>query len=287
MDLALFNGWLDEVYRSGVLGYRRWKGLEKDGTISTTARYNTGTVDATNGSASISGTSTVWTSAMTGREIRIGGRNELYTFTYVSGTSGTLDRVYEGDTDTELAYEIVQRFYNLASDVEQVVDNLLDPESARPLTRTTQGELDEWAPHRPESGEPFLWAPAPDSAEVDSSGDTAVSHRVELYPIPTSAEAIPYRYTKRVTGFTGTNTSGEPLPWVTDEVLMEGVREKALRHDKDYTGAGYAAAAFQRALKSLSDSESRRIGPVTLQMARRYTQHRAHRWNSSPKNMGD
>ena len=224
---------------------------------------------------------------MTGRKIRIAGRNELYTFTYVGATSGTLDRGYEGDTDSGLTYEIVQPFYNLASDVEQVIDDLLDPESARPLRRTSQGELDQGAPHRPESGQPFMWAPAPDSAEVTTTGGSAVLHRVELYPIPIDAEAIPYRYLKRVTGFSGSNTGGEPLPWVTDSVLMEGTRAKALRHEKDYTGAQVAEMAKDKALRVLSDSESRRTGPVTLHVASKYTRHRANRWNSSPKNMGD
>lgn len=280
LDVTVLSGWMQDVYRD-ILAHRRWKGLEKDGTISTTARYLTGTVAVTNGSTAITGTSTVWTSAMTGREIRIGGRNELYGFTFLSTTTGTLGRNYEGDTDTGLSYEILQRFYDLAADVGQVVDNLLDPESARPVVRTTQGELDSDAPHRPAAGDPFLWAPAPDSAEVTTAADPAVLHRVELYPIPTKAEALPYRYRKLVTGFVFSagawNTGGEPLPWIDDTVIMAGVRTFARAHEKDYTGSIAATNDFTRLKNQLSDGESRRVGPIQISMDSRYTRHRQNR----------
>src|SRR3990167_3431210 len=58
-----------------------WSQRKTDGLVAIVADYTTGTVTTSVGSASITGGSTVWTSAMTGRWIRIGSINELFKFT--------------------------------------------------------------------------------------------------------------------------------------------------------------------------------------------------------------
>jgi hypothetical protein len=69
-----------------------------EAVLQTTAPYSTGTVAVTEGSAAVTGTDTVWTAGMSGREFRVTGRDEIYTFTRTGNTTGTLDRNYEGDT---------------------------------------------------------------------------------------------------------------------------------------------------------------------------------------------
>src|SRR3990167_5562213 len=52
--------------------------LMTEGVITTVAPYATGTVAMTNGSKTVTGTDTVWTSAMVGRKIRFGSDNAYY-----------------------------------------------------------------------------------------------------------------------------------------------------------------------------------------------------------------
>lgn len=67
--------------------------------ISETAYYSTGTVSVTKDSASITGTAE-WTAEMSGLPFRRDSDSTEYVFTYVSATSGTLDRTYQGTTGT-------------------------------------------------------------------------------------------------------------------------------------------------------------------------------------------
>ena len=62
--------------------------------------YNTGFAVVTNGSTAIVGNGTTWTSGMTGRWFSSapGLCRQVYKFTYVDATDGTLDRPYQCDT---------------------------------------------------------------------------------------------------------------------------------------------------------------------------------------------
>ena len=94
-----------------------WDGQREENYITLTEDYQTGTIAVTNNSTTITGTSTVWTSAMDGRKIKILGSDEIYTFTYVSATSGTLDKAYLGDTDTSTTYVLWKEAYLLRTNV--------------------------------------------------------------------------------------------------------------------------------------------------------------------------
>lgn len=79
-----------------------------DGAIilSTEAFYDTGTVAVTNGANTVVLTTGEFTADMDGLPIRIDGDSVDYTFTYVDANNGTLDRVYEGTTDTSATFKI-------------------------------------------------------------------------------------------------------------------------------------------------------------------------------------
>ncbi len=86
--------------------------------------HTTGTVAVTNGSATVTGTSTAWTTAALGTSgsppkfgrafIRIGSDTDWYEIDFAaSATSLTLVENYGGSTDSGLAYEIVWRSNNV------------------------------------------------------------------------------------------------------------------------------------------------------------------------------
>ena len=95
----------------------------KNGVIKTIALYNTGTIDLTNGSTSVSGTGTTFTAAMVGRKIRVQNEMPYYRIaTYVSADGAgaiTLDNPYQGTTATGLSFEVFQDEYRLNADVDK------------------------------------------------------------------------------------------------------------------------------------------------------------------------
>jgi hypothetical protein len=122
VDLELIEGWIGDVY-ADILHELPWQRQNVTGVLQTLAPYATGTVACTTGSNAIQGAGTAWTPAMSGMQIRMTNPNaipdsegdddggsdftdddivvaspddDIYTFTYVGATSGTLDRPYEG-----------------------------------------------------------------------------------------------------------------------------------------------------------------------------------------------
>lgn len=80
--------------------------------ITGVADYVTGTVTATNASATIAGSGTSFTSAMVGRYIRLDSNQIWYKITaYTSATSITIGTAYQGTTSSGAAYTISEKFF--------------------------------------------------------------------------------------------------------------------------------------------------------------------------------
>lgn len=272
VDPQLLNQWINSAYHR-ILDYRNWKGLEVEAWLESVAVYTAGTVTVTNGSAAITGSSTVWIAGMTGRKFRVDGRKEWYTFTRTAATTGTLDRVYEGDSGSALAYHIFQNVYSLPAGCKfiQVMNNI---RTGGPLHIKTRRELDEISASRSSYGEPSLFHPSSDTAEASPP----VLHRVELYPIPEFAAGYPYTYQSIPTDFTGQNTSSSPLPFVSDDAISAFAKASILRHQKDGSGAQEEERQALVYLGEGSGRENERVGPVQIRMQSRFTRHRARRW---------
>jgi len=99
--------WANRRYKRICAAYK-WPFLKDVGVITTLAEYTTGTV-ATDGTTGITGTSTVWTQAMTGRKFKTDAFNEIYTIAqYSSGIGIVLDKAFNGDDETTGTYSIFQ-----------------------------------------------------------------------------------------------------------------------------------------------------------------------------------
>lgn len=110
------NWALQRIYSSFEFPYY----LQDKGVITTLANYNTGNIDVTQGSTSVVGHSTVWTSAMVGRKIQVQGQNAFYRITAVgSPTTLTIQAPFQGTTVLAQTYNIFQDEYRLASDLDK------------------------------------------------------------------------------------------------------------------------------------------------------------------------
>lgn len=93
----------------------------KHGVLTTVETYDTGTIEVTNGSATVTGTTTVWTSAMVGRKIRVSNDKPYYRIKSINTVAQTLvlDNVYQGTDDSSASYEIFKDEYLLKPDVDK------------------------------------------------------------------------------------------------------------------------------------------------------------------------
>ncbi len=163
--------------------------LYGDSSFITAAPYETGTVSVTEGSATVTGSGTTFTSAMVGRKFYC--EDATYVIlARVSATEITLSTVYAGDTGSGLTYKIYQDEYSLASDVEDVI-SLRQENDPYKLIKWGVEIVDKYYPQRTSYGYPSIYS----IIGYDSSGYIKVS----LYPIPNQARNIYYRYKKRVT----------------------------------------------------------------------------------------
>jgi hypothetical protein len=123
-----------------ILDTMGWKGLESEGYLQTAAAYTTGTVDVTQGSAIVTGTGTAWASAITSMQFLLAGDTALYTVTYVSATSLTLDRPFEGNTANGAGYTLLQWIYALPAD-DKRLKTISSPVTGLALDEMTQEEF--------------------------------------------------------------------------------------------------------------------------------------------------
>jgi hypothetical protein len=197
--------------------------------------------------------------------------DDIYTFTYVSATSGALDRPYEAATGTALAYSLFQSIYTMPANCGLLDDNAFSQFSLGPLLRMDWSQLNQADPSRSQTGTPGYWATSMD----DDS--TPPNMQVELYPVPDQVYALPYKYQAEGPALSGTSVA--LLAWLQPGALMEGVTAKINAHLKDIPGAQFALACYNRALKTMRRAEAQGMTPANMQLSDFYISHRWKRWN--------
>lgn len=136
MTLAKIDSFNNEDYAKGLIndsytrtlpGMNDWEIITKESGITTSAYYNTGTVAATIGSTSITGTGTTWTSVMTyalGWRIKFAGVDNIYEFTYTGAGTATINPAFSGSADlTASSYTLFRDEYSMPSDFDRLLKN--------------------------------------------------------------------------------------------------------------------------------------------------------------------
>ena len=193
-----FKGLINWAYTQEIPRKEDWQPIVCNSTISCTAKYNTGPVSVNAASTSITGVGTVWVTGMTGRKMKIGGNPNVYTFTYVSGTTGTISPALSGaDNVSGASYVMFDDDYALTSDFNRFLSG---------------GSLYKYRSGRPyviEEASDRKWR---DEYKVDTSDepnmcrlrgfDTSMNRVVEINPPPQTAIVLPYDYVKYLTPMT-------------------------------------------------------------------------------------
>lgn len=281
VSLDLLDEFLNTRYEQ-ALEATDWTGLKAHATIQTQAAYQSGTdsVTVTVGSTTVTGSGTAWTSAITGQRFYKPGDMVIYTATYVSGTSLTLDRAYEGNgteasgtVHAASAYVFMQHIYALPSDCRSIV-TVLNPITGLPMADFSKDQLDASSGRRTLVADPTSWAEYDDSAETSPP----VLHQIEFYPPPLRARGFALEYLRAALGFDGGNTSGSPLPFLSSSLLLYGVRADIAAHLEKLAQAAMYERKFQEELARLLRVEhmQRRV-KTPVRMAEKYTRHRMAR----------
>jgi hypothetical protein len=281
VSLDLIDGWLQARYTS-VLSATDWADLKAHTSLQTQAAHQstTDTVTATVGSAAVTGAGTTWSGAISGQAFYVPGDTVTYIATYVSATSLTLDRPYEGKSGNPAgmvyagsAYTLMQNVYALPADCKSVV-TVLDPITNTPLTPLTKDGLDVYAGPRTRVGYPQAWAEYGNTPETNPP----VAHQIELFPPPRDSRGFPLEYLRTANPFSGENTSDSPVPFISPAVLLFGVRADCAVHLEKYTQATGYELQFEKELGRLLLAEhSQRRTKTSLKMANRFTRHRLAR----------
>lgn len=242
--------WIDKRYQQLVTKVRP-RHLRKLGEVVVPGRYSTGTVTVTQGSTTVTGDSTGWTSTLEGRYFRTG--SNWYQIDTVGGaTSLTLSSTYtEVDAGPGLSYDIVPRRVNLDADT-RIVSSFVDHIQRLPLRHMSQEQLDLLQPGRPLVGSPpRIWAEIGVTANTPPTGD---NRQVEFYPYPEEDYLLHYVYL----AITPTLGITDYIPdFVDPYVLIEGAMVDAFRYE---------------AWKAIRRGDANAYSAITLEVRRQVTE---------------
>jgi len=197
------RGMVNDVYVRTLPRIEDWNPLVKEGTLTMTAYYNTGTVAINAAATSITGTGTTWTTAMTstdGYKIKIAGNDNVYDFTYVSATTGTISPALSGATNLSGAsYQIFRDDYSLATDFCRLLKNGSVYVYSGGRLRDTLKELP-----RDKFREDFQVSASDPAARVllGRRHSTSGAQLLRINPPPKTAKVYPYEYIQQVTPMT-------------------------------------------------------------------------------------
>lgn len=217
-DLLLIANWVSERWKE-VANTNTLRMLRRSGELVTTPAYLTGTIDVTNGSRTVTGTGTVFTTDMVGRYLR--QKTNWHRIESVSGpTTLTLESPFTEDTTTGSGYHIVQRWYRLAPNIRKLLPTFSHMRLRRTLQLVSRDSLDMSIPSR------FSINQVPQYiAEIEPDDDG--TKRVEIYPYPATTEMLHYVYWIKPPDL---KFHDEIPAFIDIEAFREGVMIDVMRH---------------------------------------------------------
>ena len=199
--------------------------LERRAILRTHAPYTTGTVDISVGATTVTGTSSLWTTAdsygennvRTTGKLTFSGANDIYRITSV--TSDTVlaitERYIASAAADDASYIYFEDEYALASDFLRPVDFQMfsDDLNIRLISRR------DWRMQYPRpnvSGRPRTAC----ILDIGFSSSTTPVRRVQFYPYPDAVYSIPYTYITSNLAVSSSGTEASAMSSDTDEPNM-------------------------------------------------------------------
>jgi hypothetical protein len=263
LPFHVLNGAINGAYEK-VLAARRWRKLNVDGTLAVVAPVTAGTVAVTQGTTGVTLTGATWDWAVSGRKFRVVGQQVWYVISWLTATTGQLDRAFEDESQAAAGYEIFQDEYELPDDCN-AVRQLTDVRSGYPLAKKDSDWITQNNPSLMRKGDPEAWAPTTSTSESDVK-------RVQVYPVPMRALSLKIRYKLIATGFDGSNDGDGPLAWVSSNAIeLDAKATIAREHLKNLALAQELRGEYQEAELAMHREEMQEGSVVPLRMDPHYT----------------
>lgn len=266
---------------------------ERSAKLIVRAQYTTGTVTATQGSTTLSGSSTVWTTtdawgvanARANGKVKIAGGLTPYTVSSVDGAGTiTLADKFTETTVTGGTYIYYEDEYALAADFLRPIDmqRFSDEANIELLSRT---EFRRRYPTNSTPGRPAMAS----IIDFAPSGNTTPIRRVRFYPPPSTAMIIPYTY---ITSYLATSSAGvaaanlsastdEPIiPLRYRHVLVFHALYHWYRDKKDDTRAAEAKSEYtDLMMRIMADTEVGAVRPMIQPRVGPYARRAKRPWS--------
>lgn len=208
-----------------LLGAEKLPWAERRATITTHARYTTGTLTATRGSGALVGSSTLWNTLnadgvlnlRVGGKITLAGRQEVYTVTAVaSDTAATMTPSYIGETAAGLTYVYFEDEYALAADFSRPMD-LRAFDTGRTIALLGRQEFRRLYPRNRIPASRIRHATILD---LPFAGSTVPVRKVQFAPAPSDVQFVHYDYVTTQIAVTAAGAGAENLTSDTDEPIL-------------------------------------------------------------------
>lgn len=268
LDTSLRSEYIGAAYET-ILDERSWTGLQGRFVLRTLAPYAAGVVSVTDGSATVTGTGTAWTSALIGRRFRLyADAPDIYEIAAVgSATSLTLDRPFAGSSVADAAYGIYRDTYDLPVNTKAVI--ALNPKFGGPLEDVRLSQIESYAARQPHWGQPLYYATFSDPLQTAAP----VLNSIRLWPAPDAVYDFAGVLQSAAFGFDGENTGEAPLPWVSRPALLAKTKQLVAIDKGDLRADAYAAE-YGSQMARMHSRENGRVGGQPLRMAPKWTDHR-------------
>lgn len=198
VPMELVQRWVRDRFRH-IQEWKPWSWSVAESQFDMPDAYSTGSVTLTNGSTTVVGAGTAWTSSMVNRQFK--AKNFMWTISSVDTVAQTLvlDRTYPLATDSAVNYLILQAYVTVPDDFHAFF-TVKDPANNwRLWYNFSSRELDAIDPARASTGNPTILA----SYTEDPLTKNA---RYELWPHVTTVRGFPYLYWKHHADFDQTQT---------------------------------------------------------------------------------
>lgn len=209
LDIFLAQQFIRDAYRT-ILERRAWSGLRAENQIQFYDQKTAGTVQVTNASPTVVGTSTAFAASDIGRQFKAGVGSPIYTITNVVGQTLTLDANVGIASGSGLAYTVFDGYVTMPTDFKKLIV-AVDPQTGYKLRHwVTQDQLLRWDPQRNFFGLPY--------ALVDRRFNSSGIVQYEAWPYSTSQRVVSYYYTKQ--GLDLTSDTDTPIWPIRADVIV-------------------------------------------------------------------
>ena len=202
----------------------RFPWAERSGILRTQAQYTTGTVTATKGSTTLTGSGTAWNTAndfavnnmRVNGKVRIAGGLTPYTISAVGGdTSATLSTAFVDTTTSGATYVYYEDEYDLATDFLRPVDMQRFSDQI-PIDLIGRTEFRRRYPANSTTGRPSV------ATLIDApfASSTTPVRRVRFHPPPSVNLIIPYTYITSYLAVSSAGAAAANLSASTDEPIV-------------------------------------------------------------------